>query len=78
MFASEIKALFATGEVAPKLAHDDLLELLMFHFIAGEQPRFDVVELLPRAPASDHQSRPELDRPLLVAAGFRAPATHYR
>ena len=37
LFASEIKALFATGEVEPRLNTDDLLEHLMFHFVAGER-----------------------------------------
>jgi asparagine synthase (glutamine-hydrolysing) len=48
LFASEIKALFVTGDVQPRINHDDLLELFMFHFIAGERTAFrDVSELLP-------------------------------
>jgi asparagine synthase (glutamine-hydrolysing) len=48
LFASEIKALFATGEVAPRLNVDDALELFMFHFVAGERTAFaGVSELLP-------------------------------
>lgn len=48
LFASEIKALFATGEVEPRLNTDDLLEHLMFHFVAGERTLFHgVSELLP-------------------------------
>jgi asparagine synthase (glutamine-hydrolysing) len=48
LFASEIKALFATGEVERRANVDDLLELLMFHFIAGERTAFaSVTELRP-------------------------------
>ena len=48
LLASEIKALFATGEVEPRLNVDDVLELLMFHFIAGERTAFaEVTELVP-------------------------------
>jgi asparagine synthase (glutamine-hydrolysing) len=48
IFASEIKALFATGEVEPRINRDDILELFMFHFIAGDRTAFnDIHELLP-------------------------------
>jgi len=48
LVASEIKALFATGDVSPRLNRDDLLELFLFHFIAGERTAFaGVAELLP-------------------------------
>lgn len=48
LFASEMKALFATGEIEPRLNVDDLLELFMFHFIAGDRTAFlNVTELLP-------------------------------
>ncbi len=48
LFGSEIKALFVTGEVEPRINADDLLELFMFHFIAGSRTAFrDVTELLP-------------------------------
>ena len=48
LFASEIKGLFATGEVEPRLNTDDLQEHLMFHFVAGERTLFyGVYELLP-------------------------------
>ncbi len=48
LFASEIKALFATGEVERRANVDDLLELFMFHFIAGTRTAFaDVTELAP-------------------------------
>jgi asparagine synthase (glutamine-hydrolysing) len=48
LFASEIKALFTTGEVQPRLNVDDALELFMFHFVAGERTAFaGVSELLP-------------------------------
>jgi asparagine synthase (glutamine-hydrolysing) len=48
LFASEIKALFATGEIHPRLNADDALELFMFHFVAGERTAFaGISELLP-------------------------------
>lgn len=48
LFASEIKSLFATGELQPRVNIDDALELFMFHFIAGERTAFaGVSELLP-------------------------------
>lgn len=48
LVASEIKALFATGEVSPRVSREDLLELFLFHFIAGERTAFaGVTELLP-------------------------------
>ena len=47
LFASEIKALFVTGEVEPRLNVDDILELFMFHFIAGERTAFSNVYELP-------------------------------
>ncbi|HEU4630574.1 MAG TPA: asparagine synthase (glutamine-hydrolyzing) [Gemmatimonadaceae bacterium] len=48
LFASEIKALFATGEVEPRANVEDLVELFLFHFIAGERTAFaTVTELLP-------------------------------
>jgi len=47
LFASEIKALFATREVQPRVNVDDLLELLMFHFIAGDRTAFSTVFELP-------------------------------
>jgi asparagine synthase (glutamine-hydrolysing) len=48
LFASEIKALFATGEIEPRLNVEDILELFMFHFISGERTAFaSVMELLP-------------------------------
>ncbi len=48
LVASEIKALFATGEVSPRVSREDLLELFLFHFIAGERTAFaGVAELLP-------------------------------
>lgn len=48
LFGSEIKALFATGAIEPRANVDDLLELLMFHFIAGERTAFaGIRELLP-------------------------------
>ena len=48
LFASEIKGLFATGEVQPRLNTEDLQEHLMFHFVAGEKTLFyGVNELLP-------------------------------
>jgi asparagine synthase (glutamine-hydrolysing) len=48
LFASEIKALFAAGDVTPRVNAEDLLELLAFHFIAGPRTAFDgVVELPP-------------------------------
>jgi asparagine synthase (glutamine-hydrolysing) len=48
LVASEIKALFATGEVAPRVNREDLAELFLFHFIAGEKTAFaGVQELLP-------------------------------
>jgi len=47
LFASEIKALFATGECTPRLNREDLAELLMFHFIAGERTAFANVNELP-------------------------------
>jgi asparagine synthase (glutamine-hydrolysing) len=48
IFASEIKALFATGEIEPRVNSDDILELFMFHFVAGDRTAFsDVYELPP-------------------------------
>jgi asparagine synthase (glutamine-hydrolysing) len=47
LFASEIKALFVTGEVEPRLNVDDILELFMYHFIAGERTAFANVYELP-------------------------------
>lgn len=46
LFASEIKALFATGEVEPRANVDDLAELFMFHFIAGARTAFAAVDEL--------------------------------
>ena len=48
VFGSEIKALFAARDIEPRANTADLLELYMFHFIAGERTAFaDVFELLP-------------------------------
>jgi asparagine synthase (glutamine-hydrolysing) len=48
LFGSEIKTLFATGEVEPRANVDDLVELFMFHFISGERTAFaSVKELRP-------------------------------
>jgi asparagine synthase (glutamine-hydrolysing) len=47
IFASEIKALFATGEIEPRVNSDDILELFMFHFIAGDRTAFANVYELP-------------------------------
>lgn len=48
LFASEIKSLFSTGEIEPRVNVDDILELFMFHFIAGEHTTFaNIYELLP-------------------------------
>jgi asparagine synthase (glutamine-hydrolysing) len=48
LFASEIKALLASGEIERRANVGDLAELLMFHFIAGARTAFeDVTELLP-------------------------------
>jgi asparagine synthase (glutamine-hydrolysing) len=48
LFASEIKALFATGEVEPRMNVEDLVELFLFHFVAGTRTAFSTVtELLP-------------------------------
>jgi asparagine synthase (glutamine-hydrolysing) len=48
LFASEIKALFATRDVEPRLNTAHVAELFLFHFIAGEQTAFaNVTELLP-------------------------------
>jgi len=46
LFASEIKALFATGEVEPRANVDDLVELFMFHFISGERTAFAGIQEL--------------------------------
>jgi asparagine synthase (glutamine-hydrolysing) len=47
LFGSEIKTLFATGEVEPRANVEDMLELFMFHFIAGERTAFATVKELP-------------------------------
>jgi asparagine synthase (glutamine-hydrolysing) len=48
LFGSEIKALFAPGDVEPRVNADDIVELFMFHFIAGERTAFaNVTELAP-------------------------------
>ena len=78
LFASEIKALFATGEVHPRLNVDDALELFMFHFVSGERTAFaGISELLPGHSLTHRNGHSSIRSYWDVIADARVPNGHH-